>query len=105
MTFDEVTTMFHEFGHAMHGLFANQQYPSLSGTNTARDFVEFPSQFHENLATVPEILEHYATPLPDRRGDPARAGRQDRGRGATSTRGSTSARCSRPRCSTWSGTR
>ena len=60
MTFDEVTTMFHEFGHAIHGLFADQQYVSLSGTNTARDFVEFPSQFHENLATVPEILDHYA---------------------------------------------
>ena len=60
MTFDEVTTMFHEFGHAMHGFFANQQYPALSGTNTARDFVEFPSQFHENLATVPAILSHYA---------------------------------------------
>ncbi|HYD23269.1 MAG TPA: M3 family metallopeptidase [Croceibacterium sp.] len=60
MTFDEVTTMFHEFGHAIHGIFANQRYPSLSGTNTARDFVEFPSQFHENLATVPEILNHYA---------------------------------------------
>jgi peptidyl-dipeptidase Dcp len=60
MTFDEVTTMFHEFGHAIHGLFANQRYPALSGTNTARDFVEFPSQFHENLATVPAILNHYA---------------------------------------------
>jgi peptidyl-dipeptidase Dcp len=81
MTFDEVTTMFHEFGHAMHGIFASQQYPSLSGTNTARDFVEFPSQFHENLATVPEILRALRAPLPDRRGDPARAGGQDRSRG------------------------
>jgi len=60
MTFDDVNTMFHEFGHAMHGIFANQRYPSLSGTNTARDFVEFPSQFHENLATRPEVLNNYA---------------------------------------------
>lgn len=60
MTFDDVTTMFHEFGHAMHGIFADQKYVALSGTNTARDFVEFPSQFHENLATVPDILNHYA---------------------------------------------
>lgn len=59
-SFDEVTTMFHEFGHALHGLFANQQYPSLSGTNTARDFVEFPSQFNENFATVPDVLNNYA---------------------------------------------
>ncbi len=60
MTFDDVITMFHEFGHALHGIFANQKYPSLSGTNTARDFVEFPSQFNENFATVPEILNNYA---------------------------------------------
>ncbi len=60
-TFDDVTTMFHEFGHALHGFFASQQYPSLSGTNTARDWVEFPSQFNENFATVPAILNHYAT--------------------------------------------
>ena len=59
-TFDDVTTMFHEFGHGLHGLFAHQQYPSLSGTNTARDFVEFPSQFNENFATVPDVLNHYA---------------------------------------------
>lgn len=59
-TWDNVTTMFHEFGHALHGIFASQKYPSLSGTNTARDFVEFPSQFHENFATVPEVLQHYA---------------------------------------------
>jgi peptidyl-dipeptidase Dcp len=53
-------TLFHEFGHALHGLFANQTYPSLSGTNTARDFVEFPSQFNENFATLPEVLPHFA---------------------------------------------
>ena len=59
-TADDVTTMFHEFGHALHGFFASQKYPSLSGTNTARDFVEFPSQFNENFAFLPEILNHYA---------------------------------------------
>ncbi|MEO6151920.1 MAG: M3 family metallopeptidase [Croceibacterium sp.] len=60
LTFDEVTTLFHEFGHGLHGLFASQKYASLSGTNTARDFVEFPSQFNENLAAEPSILNHYA---------------------------------------------
>ena len=60
ISFDDVTTMFHEFGHALHGLFANQMYPSVSGTNTARDFVEFPSQFNENWALDPKILPHYA---------------------------------------------
>ncbi|MEO6386727.1 MAG: M3 family metallopeptidase [Croceibacterium sp.] len=60
LTFDEVTTLFHEFGHGLHGFFASQKYPALSGTNTARDFVEFPSQFNENLATSPTILNHYA---------------------------------------------
>ncbi|MCJ2188773.1 M3 family metallopeptidase [Novosphingobium beihaiensis] len=59
-TWDDVTTMFHEFGHALHGMFASQKYPSLSGTNTARDFVEFPSQFNENFATVPAVLQHFA---------------------------------------------
>ncbi|GGC10335.1 dipeptidyl carboxypeptidase II [Novosphingobium endophyticum] len=59
-TWDNVTTMFHEFGHALHGLFASQKYPSLSGTETARDFVEFPSQFNENFATVPKALQRYA---------------------------------------------
>ncbi|WP_339379631.1 M3 family metallopeptidase [Aurantiacibacter sediminis] len=59
-TWDDVTTMFHEFGHALHGIFADQQYPSLSGTNTARDWVEFPSQFHENFAALPEVLQRYA---------------------------------------------
>ena len=59
-TFDDVNTMFHEFGHALHGIFADQQYPSLSGTSTATDFVEFPSQFNENFATVPWVLQNYA---------------------------------------------
>lgn len=60
LTYDEVSTMFHEFGHALHGFFADQQYPSLSGTSVARDFVEFPSQFNENWALYPDILKNYA---------------------------------------------
>jgi peptidyl-dipeptidase Dcp len=60
LTFDEVTTAFHEFGHALHGFFADQMYPSLSGTSVARDFVEFPSQFYENWALYPEVLKNYA---------------------------------------------
>ena len=60
MTWDDVTTTFHEFGHALHGIFADQQYAALSGTNTARDWVEFPSQFHENFAALPEVLQNYA---------------------------------------------
>ncbi|MBC8770239.1 M3 family metallopeptidase [Arenibacter sp. BSSL-BM3] len=60
LTYDEVETLFHEFGHALHGFFADQQYPSLSGTSVARDFVEFPSQFNENWALYPEILKNYA---------------------------------------------
>ena len=60
ISFDDVTTMFHEFGHALHGLFADQTYPTLSGTNVARDFVEFPSQFNEHWALYPEVLKHYA---------------------------------------------
>jgi peptidyl-dipeptidase Dcp len=60
ISFDDVTTMFHEFGHGLHGLFANQQYPSLSGTSVARDYVEFPSQFNEHWASDPKILKNYA---------------------------------------------
>jgi peptidyl-dipeptidase Dcp len=60
LSFDDVTTMFHEFGHALHGLFAAQTYPTLSGTNVARDFVEFPSQFNEHWALEPQVLAHYA---------------------------------------------
>jgi len=60
ISFEDVTTMFHEFGHALHGLFANQQYASISGSNTARDFVEFPSQFNEHWASDPKVFAHYA---------------------------------------------
>ncbi len=60
LTSDDVRTMFHEFGHALHGMFANTEYPSLSGTSTARDFVEFPSQFNEHWASYPTVFQHYA---------------------------------------------
>lgn len=60
LTFDEVTTMFHEFGHALHGLFSDVKYPLFAGTNVPRDFVEFPSQFNEMWATHPEVLKNYA---------------------------------------------
>lgn len=60
LSYDDVITLFHEFGHALHGIFASQQYPSLSGTNTARDFVEFPSQFNEHWAKDPKVFAHFA---------------------------------------------
>jgi peptidyl-dipeptidase Dcp len=60
ITFSDVITMFHEFGHALHGMFSNVNYPTLSGTSTARDFVEFPSQFNEHWATYPSVFAHYA---------------------------------------------
>ena len=60
LTWDEVTTMFHEFGHALHGILSNCQYNHLSGTSVARDFVEMPSQFNESFASIPEIFDHYA---------------------------------------------
>ncbi len=60
VSFDNVNTLFHEFGHALHGFFADQKYASLSGTATARDFVEYPSQVNEMWATYPEVLQNYA---------------------------------------------
>lgn len=60
LTIDEVTTVFHEFGHALHGLLSNVRYPSLAGTNVPRDWVEFPSQINENYAFAPEIVRNYA---------------------------------------------
>jgi len=60
ISFDDVTTMFHEFGHTLHGLFANQQYTTLSGTSVPRDYVEFPSQINEHAALDPLVLKNYA---------------------------------------------
>jgi peptidyl-dipeptidase Dcp len=60
ITSDDVRTMFHEFGHALHGMFSDAQYPTLSGTSTARDFVEFPSQFNEHWMDNPEVFQHFA---------------------------------------------
>jgi peptidyl-dipeptidase Dcp len=60
LSYRDVTTMFHEFGHALHGMFGNTVYPSLSGSQVARDFVEFPSQFNENWASNPSVFSHYA---------------------------------------------
>ena len=60
LTFDEVTTLFHEFGHALHGMLSDVEYPMLSGTNVPRDFVEFPSQFNEHLALEPQVFRNYA---------------------------------------------
>ena len=68
MTWDEVTTTFHEFGHALHGMFSDVQYPRFSGTNVPRDFVEYPSQVNEMWADWPEVLanygKHYQTGAP-----------------------------------------
>ena len=78
LSFDDVTTMFHEFGHALHGMFANTVYPSLSGTQVPRDFVEFPSQFNEHWASYPAVFAALRTALQDRRADARRAGGKDR---------------------------
>jgi len=60
LTYDDVNTMFHEFGHALHGMLSKVTYPSISGANTPRDFVEFPSQFNEHWALEPSVFAHYA---------------------------------------------
>jgi peptidyl-dipeptidase Dcp len=78
LTLDQVTTLFHEFGHALHGLFSTANYPSLSGTSVARDFVEFPSQFNEYWATYPTVFANYARhhatnePMPTELGEKVR---------------------------------
>jgi peptidyl-dipeptidase Dcp len=81
LSFDDVTTMFHEFGHALHGIFSHVTYPTFSGANTPRDFVEFPSQFNEHWALEPSVLAHYArhhrtrAPIPQALVDRIRAAR------------------------------
>ncbi len=60
ISFTDVTTMFHEFGHGLHGMFSNVEYPLLSGTSVPRDFVEFPSQFNEHWASYPAVFDHFA---------------------------------------------
>ena len=60
LSWDDVTTLFHEYGHALHGIFSNTTYPSVAGTNTPRDFVEFPSQFNEHWALDPKVFANYA---------------------------------------------
>ena len=71
LTFDEVGTLFHEFGHALHAIFANSEYPTLSGSNVSRDFVELPSQINEHWALDPKVLPRYAvhhetgSPIPE----------------------------------------
>ena len=60
LTWDETQTMFHEFGHALHGMLSNCKYNTLSGTAVSRDFVEMPSQFNESFASIPEVFNHYA---------------------------------------------
>ena len=67
LTYDEVRTMFHEFGHALHGMFSNVKYPRFSGTSVPRDFVEYPSQVNEMWAVWPQVLQHYAKHYQDRR--------------------------------------
>ncbi|MBW4711827.1 M3 family metallopeptidase [Prevotella histicola] len=71
LTWDETQTMFHEFGHALHGMLSHCKYNTLSGTAVSRDFVEMPSQFNESFASIPEVFNHYARhyktnePMPD----------------------------------------
>jgi peptidyl-dipeptidase Dcp len=82
LTFDEVRTMFHEFGHALHGVFSRVRYPRFSGTSVPRDFVEFPSQVNEMWAVWPEVLKNYAKhyqtggPMPPALLDPMLAARK-----------------------------
>ena len=77
LSFHDVTTMFHEFGHALHGMLADSQYPTLSGTAVPRDFVEFPSQFNEHWASYPGGVQPLREALQDRRTDAGGTCRKD----------------------------
>ena len=104
ISFDDVTTMFHEFGHALHGLFADETYPTLSGTRVARDFVEFPSQFNEHWALDPKVLAHYAVNYKTGDSRSRRSWSRRSRRRRPSTRATTRASSSPRLCSTCSGT-
>ena len=86
ISFSDVTTLFHEFGHALHGMFSEAIYPSLAGTSVARDFVEFPSQFNEHWATYPGIFEHYARHYETGAPYPGRVAQQNHRRGKVQRR-------------------
>ena len=105
LTWDEVTTTFHEFGHALHGMFSNVKYPYFTGTSVPRDFVEYPSQVNEMWADWPTVLAELREALPDRQADAEGAARQGAGRAASSTRASPPPSTSALRCSTRRGTR
>ena len=105
LTLDEVTTLFHEFGHALHGLFATVTYPHFAGTNVFRDFVEFPSQVNEMWIYWPEILERLRAPRRHRRAAARRGRRRSCTRPRPSIRASPRASTSRRPGSTRRGTR
>ena len=88
LSFDEARTLFHEFGHALHGMLSDVTYPTLSGTRVADDFVEFPSQLYEHWIKQPEMLRRFARPLQDRRADARGASGQAAPGANASTRGS-----------------
>ena len=72
LSFDDARTLFHEFGHALHGLLSDVTYPMISGTGVLTDFVELPSQLYEHWLEQPEVLRRFARALPHRRADAAR---------------------------------
>ena len=79
LSLDEARTLFHEFGHALHGMLSDVTWPSASGTSVSRDFVELPSQLYEHWLTVPEIIDDARAALQDRQADAEGADRQDAG--------------------------